>query len=392
MSRDAVKGNLPFMKDYLSPILSEGEQDTLHPNLYNELVNNSADIIVRKLRDYSERRRSLLRSLSEKISIKRFNVDEHTACSRLVASDAGSNGTDFRSAFIPLYASAAILAEGKNVVDEPIFRVDEPQIWPDETRVQDRESLLAFKLQFEATLEAIERWKPKYVLIDGSLLLNFWLLPIVPGSTEEYKRDFEMAALRSIELLYKCFELDVPIIGFVKRTRVNDICAEMGFPKVRDTALLDLILKLGEYTEPKPISEKNVVLSKYRGICRKMGFPEENIEDILRIHFSYVKTGLTTPFRLEIPKYCLDSLKDIGSIVLATSEEDGIPFAINEVDSLVKITTSISNIRTLMIYSRALDLVKSGDLSSEDLNLLLLQYGEQWAIRDKEHLRSLARR
>ncbi|MEM1674348.1 MAG: DNA double-strand break repair nuclease NurA [Candidatus Bathyarchaeia archaeon] len=386
--RDISKKAFPFIRDFLSPIISEAECEALHPKLYSELIHNGTDVIVRKLKEYNEKRKALLRGLREKIPIGKFAMDENIFSPKLVASDASNNGIDFRSAFIPLYASAAVLAEGKKIIDEPIFRVDEHDIWPDEPRARTRESLLAFKLQFEVTLDAIERWRPKYVLMDGSLLLNFWLLPM-PGSTEEYKRDFELTLLKSVNLLNVCFEMDIPVAGFVKRTRMNDICSELGFSRMRDTALLDAILNLGEYTVPKPISKRNRVLEYYERICHKIGIPEKNIKNILDIHFSYIKTGFTTPFRLEVPSYCLDRFMDIGSLVLSTSEEDGIPFALKEVDGLVRITTSTSNIRTLMIYSKALDLVKSHDFSPEDLNLLTLQYGEPWAIRDEEYLKDL---
>ncbi|MEM2321021.1 MAG: DNA double-strand break repair nuclease NurA [Candidatus Bathyarchaeia archaeon] len=388
-SRDIFKRAIPFMRDFLSPITSESESETFHPRLYDKLINSGTDTIVRKLKEYNERRRALLRDLREKIPIGRFIVEESVSNLRLVASDASSNGVDLRSAFIPLYASAAVAAEGKMIIDEPIFRVDEQDVWPDETRARDRESLLAFKLQFEVTLDAIERWMPRYVLLDGPLLLNFWLLPTMPGSTEEYKRDFDSAVLKLIDLLYACFKMDIPVVGFVKRTRVNDICSELGFPRMRDTALLDAILGLGEYTLPKIIPEKGSVPGRCRKVCHKIGIPDREIEDILGIHFSYAKTGFTTPFRLEVPRYCVDRLEDVGSIILATSEVDGIPFALKEADSLVRINTSLSNIRTLMIYSKALDLVKRGDLGPEDLNLLTLQHGENWVLRDGEHLRGL---
>ncbi|MEM1585969.1 MAG: DNA double-strand break repair nuclease NurA [Candidatus Bathyarchaeia archaeon] len=389
--RDLAKRAFPFIKTFLSPIINEDEQETLHPRLYDELVNSGTDTIVRKLKEYNEGRRKLLDDLRKKMSIGRFVVEESVSNSLLVASDASNNGVDFRSAFIPFYASAAIVTEGKKVVDEPIFKIDEQDVWPDEPRARDRESLLAFKLQFEVTLDAVGRWRPKYVLMDGSLLLNYWLLPIRPGFTEEYKKDSSLATLKSIELIYTCFKMDIPVVGFVKRTRVNDICAEMGFPKMRDTALLDAILNVGEYMEPKPIPKESIILRWYRKNCHKMGIPETDIENILNVYFSYTKTGFMTPFRLEFPRYCMDRLGDVGSIILATSEEHGIPFALNEVDSLVRISLSLSNIRTLIIYSKALDLVKSGELSQKDLNLFSLQHGEKWVIKDREYLRDLLR-
>lgn len=374
-----------FRERYIS-VLGEAEGETLHPDLYSRLVDDGTDMIIRKLREYNEGRRSLLKSLRGRIEVRKLVRDEDIARLRVVASDAGNNGADFRSAFIPLYASAAISAEGWKIIDEPIFRVGDPEIWPDEFRSHDRESLLASKIQFEVTAEAIDIWKPKYVLLDGSLLINFWLLPSLFGSTREYEDDFNSAVARSVELLLKCYEEDIPIAGFVKRTRMNDICAEVGMPKMRDTALLDLLLSLGEYTAPRPMPTRNPVIDRYRRVCWDTGIPEGQIDDILGIHFSYVKTGLTTPFRIEIPKYCLNSLDEIGVLIFTTSEEEsGIPFVINEVDGITRITATTSNIRTLMIYSKMLDLVRRGEMAPEDLNLLALQYGESWG--DGERLR-----
>lgn len=388
-SKEEFRGGLRGFRERFLPILSEAEHETIHPDLYSELIDGGTDIIIQRLKDYNERRKNLLRDLRGKIAIKRFAQDERAAHLRTVASDAGNNGADFRSAFIPLYASAAICAEGWTIIDEPIYRAGEPQIWPDEFRSHERESLLASKLQFEVTLEAIERWNPRCALLDGPLLINFWLLPSIFGSTREYEEDFESTIDRLISLLLTCYERDIPVVGFVKRTRMNDICTELGAPKMRDTALLDLVLNLGEYTVPKPISNRNIVLNKYRESCRRMGIPENYAEDFLSIYFSYVKTGFTTPFRIEMPKYCLDRLDEVGALIFTTSEEEnGIPFIINEVDNITKITTAVSNIRTLMIYSKALDLVRSGELSPEDLNLLALQHGEPWALRDGERLKT----
>ena len=115
--------------------------------------------------------------------------------------------------------------------------------------------------------------------------------------------------------------------------------------------------------------------------------PRSEIEEMTNFYSSYIRTGLTTPFRLEMPQYCLDRLEEIGTVVYATSEEaSGIPFSITEADRLTRVTTSISNIRTLMLYSKALDLVKTGEMEPEDLNLLALQHGERWVIRDGGYL------
>jgi len=373
-----------FREQYFS-LFAGPEPETLHSDLYQKLIDDGTDIIVRQLKDYNKRRKKLASKFREKITVERLERNEKVACMRVAASDAGNNGVDLRSAYVPLYASAALPTEGWKIIDEPIFEAGEADVWADEFRTKDRESLLASKIQFEITEAAVERWEPKLVVFDGSLLLNLWLMPAF-GSTDEYRKDFSETMIRSIGLLHTCYERDIPIVGFAKRTRINHVCKSFGMPKLRDTALMDLILRLGEYTRPEAEPMKGPVVSKYKREAEKHGIPENKIKAAMNIYSSYIRTGLTTPFRLEMPEYCLDRLEDIGTVLFTTSEEEiGIPFSICEADRLTKVTTSISNIRTLMIYSKSLDLVKQGEMDLQDLNLLALQHGEPWAINDGKY-------
>ncbi|MEM3040756.1 MAG: DNA double-strand break repair nuclease NurA [Nitrososphaerota archaeon] len=376
-----------FREQYFS-MFQGVEPETLHPDLYQRLIDDGTDMIIRKLKEYNERRKALIDRVREKIKVVRLQQNEKVASMRVVASDAGNNGVDLRSAFVPLYASAALAAEGWTIIDEPIFRAGEADIWSDEFRVQDRESLLASKIQVEITEEAIEQFEPRMVFFDGTLLIHFWLLPF-KGTTGEFREDFNETIMKMIGLLHTCYERDIPIVGFVKRTRINHICTKFGIPKLRDTALMDLILRLGEYTIPESEPMTGQVVKMYKRGAEKFGIPPHIIEKITNIHSSYIRTGLTTPFRLEIPEYCLGRLEEIGTVLLTTSEEEGLPFVINEADRLTKVTASVSNIRTLMIYSKALDLVRSGEMEPDDLRLLALQHGEEWAIHDEGYLSSV---
>jgi len=377
-----------FRETYFS-LFSGPEPETLHADLYRMLIDEGTDIIIQQLKEYNQRRRKLLNRIREKIEVKRVTRDEKVANLQVVASDAGNNGVDLRSAFIPLYASTALTAKGWNIIEEPIFRAGKPDVWADEFRTQQRESLLAFKIQCEVTEEAVERWEPDLVLLDGSLLLNFWLLPS-PDSTKEYINDFHEALLNSVGLLHYCCEKGIPIAGFVKRTRINHVCKKFRVPKLRDTALMDLILRLGEYTLPEDEPMKGRIVNSYRRKAEELGIPHREISEFTRIYSSYIRTGLTTPFRLEIPEYCLDRLEEICTLIFTTSEEEkGIPFSISEADRLTKVTTSISNIRTLMIYSKALDLVREGEMNMQDLTLLALQHGEPWTLTDGEYVSGL---
>ena len=377
-----------FRETYFS-LFSGPEPETLHADLYRMLIDEGTDVIIKQLKEYNRRRRRLLDRIRGKIEVRRLKRDERIAKRQVVASDAGNNGVDLRSAFIPLYASTALSAEGWNIIGEPVVRAGKPDVWADEFRTQQRESLLAFKIQCEVTEEAVERWDPDLVLIDGSLLLNFWLLP-PPDSTKDYIRNFQEALLSSVGLLHYCYERSIPIVGFVKRTRINHICKKFRVPKLRDTALMDLILRLGEYTLPEDEPMKGRIVNSYRKKAEELGIPNREIVEFTSIYSSYIRTGLTTPFRLEIPEYCLDQLEKISTLIFTTSEEEnGIPFSISEADRLTKVTTNISNIRTLMIYSKALDLVRKGEMNMHDLNLLALQHGEPWTLNDGEYISGL---
>ena len=379
----------PAFREQHFSLFAGPEPETLHSDLYQRLIDDGTDIIVRQLKDYNQRRKKLLVKVRQKMSVERLQRDEKVASMRVAASDAGNNGVDLRSAYVPLYASAALAAEGWKITDEPIFEAGEADVWADEFRTRDRESLLASKIQFEITEGAVVRWEPKLVIFDGSLLLNLWLMPTF-GSTDDYRKDLKETMIRSIGLLHTCYERDIPIVGFAKRTRINHVCKSLGMPKLRDTALMDLVLRLGECTTPEAEAMKGMVVNKYKKEAEKHGIPRNKIEEIMNVYSSYIRTGLTTPFRLEIPEYCLDRLEDIGTVLFTTSEEaNGMPFSLSEVDRLTKVTTSISNIRTLMIYSKALDLVRQGEMDLQDLNLLALQHGEPWAINDGKYVSSI---
>jgi hypothetical protein len=380
-----------FRERYFS-LFTGPEPETLHADLYQRLIDDGTDVIIKQLKAYNQSRKELVKKARGKIKVRKLQHDEETASLRVVASDAGYNGVDLRSAYLPLYASVAIAAKGWTITDEPHYKAGDPDVWSDEPRPQDRESLLAAKIQYEVTEEAVEQWEPKLVIFDGTLAMHFLLLALTQFSND-YRQDADETLRCAVSLLQTCYMKDIPIVGFAKRTRMNQVCRSFGNRKMRDTALMDLVLNLGEYTEPEAKPTKGYVINNYRRKAEEFGIPESVIPRITNFHSSYIRTGWTTPFRLEVPAYCLDRLEEIGTVLYTTSEEEnGMPFAISEADRLTKVTTGISNIRTLMIYSKALDLVENGEMELKDLTMLALQHGEPWAINDGETLSGMTER
>jgi len=389
--KKSVLERLPptFREQYFS-LFAGPEPETIHPSLYQKLIDDGTDQIIKQLKTINERRKELVKTVRDKIQVKQLKEDENLAkTTRIVASDAGNNGVDLRSAFAPLYASTAVMAEGWKVVDEPVCRVCESTLWSDEFRARSRESLLTAKIQFEITAEAVAKWNPKHAIVDGTLLLNYGLLPF-SSPTEAYDKDFNATLTSAINMLYACYKSNTPIVGFVKRTQRTSLCESFGAPQMRDTALLDLILRRGQYTVPESKPMKGLVVDWYRRKAEEMQIPAQDVEKITNFYSVYIRTGLTTPYRLELPEFCLDKIDEIATILYTTSEENGLPFAITEADHLTRITNNLSNIRTLMLYSKALDLVENGEMDAEDLNLLALQHGENWTIRDERSLLSTA--
>jgi hypothetical protein len=379
--RNVLERMPPTFREQYFTLFGAPEPETIHPSLYQKLIDDGTDMILKQLKKYNEQRKELAKTVRNQIQITQLEHDENLASARIAVSDAGNNGVDFRSAFAPLYASTAIATEGRKIVDDPICKVGESTLWADEFRAQSRESLLAAKAQFEITTEAITKWNPKYAVVDGTLLLNYGLLPF-SNSSESYSKDFESALTGAINMLFTCYRTGTPVVGFVKRTQRTSLCEGFGLNEVRDTALLDIILRQGQCTMPESKPMKGLVVDLYRKKAEEMFIPAQDVARITNFYSAYVRTGLATPFRLELPEFCLNKLNELSTILYTTSEEDGMPFGIYEVDHLTRITNNLSNIRTLMLYSKALDLVENGEMDAEDLNLLTLQHGEPWTIRD----------
>jgi len=374
------------------------EPETVHPDLYRDIIDYSTDLILEHLKKYNEVRKRVIKKVREELTIRQAHRDEElTKEALVVSSDAGNNGTELRSAYVPLYSSVAIATRGWNIIDEPIKMTGKGKLWSSEYRSKERESILAMKIQFDVTLKAAQKWRPKLIVFDGPLLLHWGLIPSADGfRTKGYWHDFREAAVSAMKLLRFCYESEIAITGFVKRTRSTIISSHIrGLPQklryIRDTVLLDLVLRLGQYTYLEVEHPRGGVVNQYKIAGMEIRLSDEEVDSLTNLQSTFIRTGLTTPFRLETPQYCLKELDKIATILFTTSEETGIPFGINEADKLTKMTNTISNLRSLMLFSKALDLVNKGEMEPEDLNLLALQHGEPWTLREEEYFQDVER-
>jgi len=345
-----------------------------YSKLYNDLIDYGTEALLSSLARYARERREAASKLRERVTPRRANVvPEGPAAGRIVGADAGRNGTSYKFAYVPLYGAVAVLVEDYAVREEPLCISGAPDIWPLESDPERRESLLHMALEYQVARQAVEFWKPDFVLLDGGIILNPRLQPRLQDSAG-YEGDFFYACTNALDLLAACKDRSVVLAGFVKRTQMNHYGRILQAPNLRDAILLNLLLKRGEYTDPFVVSNK--VTAAYRRLAEDLGYGSDAVE----VQSCYVKTALI-PYRVEMPRFSLPKVDELISVLCAAADHEGIPYAIHEADRLTRITRPTSNIHSLVLFSRALDLVRSGEITSDDLDILTLEHGQEWAIQ-----------
>jgi len=356
------------------------DHELVYSELYQDMIEKGTDLLIERFRGYVKECRHVAESLKNFIRIKNCLVDKGLLASkRIVGVDAGHNGVHFRFAYVPIYNAVAVLFEGMELKGEPLCIAGPPDIWAVDDEPERRENLLHMALEYYAARRAVELWRPNYLIIDGGIVLNPRLHPNNSDSSD-YRYDFTYTVMQALELLRVCMENDILVLGFVKRSCMNYYGSLLGYDKFRDVTFLSLIMNEGDYTEPFPI--RNKVSESYARIARDLSIDVCMAE----IYSSYVKTWII-PFRIEIPSFNLDRFEEAISLIIASANVMGIPYPIHEADRYTRISKPFSNIHTLNFFAKAVELVKRGELTSEELNFLLLQHGEYWALTDNGGLK-----
>ncbi|MEM3045482.1 MAG: DNA double-strand break repair nuclease NurA [Candidatus Bathyarchaeia archaeon] len=325
---------------------------------------------------YARERREAVSKLRGRITVRRAALtSDGPAKGKVVGVDAGRNGTSYKFAYVPIYGAVAVLVENYVVREEPLCISGAPDIWPVEADPERRESLLHMALEYRIARQAVELWRPDFVLLDGGIILNPRLQPRLQDSGG-YEGDFFSACTNALDLLAACKDRGVTLAGFIKRTKMNHYGRMLEVPNLRDAVLLNPLLERGAYTDPFQMSNK--VTAAYRRLAEDLGYSPEMVE----VQSCYLKTALA-PFRVEVPRFCLPKVEELMSVLCAAADSEGIPYAIHEADRLARITRPTSNIHSLVLFSRALDLVRTGEITSEDLDILSLEHGQEWALEQE---------
>ena len=351
------------------PSFSSEEAGILpHPSL----IESGIDDTLKKIAALAGERRSAVERSRDRILVRNASIDEGVCSKRIVGVDAGRNGHNLQLAFIPLYGAIAVLAENWNVVDS-LSCAGASDIWTVERDPDKRENLLHMALEYHAAKKSLEAWHPDYLLFDGALVLNPRLRSY-PSDSVGYREDFRFTAITALDLLHTCQEKGIPVMGFVKRTKMNRLHGLLGLPPMRDLALLNVLLGSREYVDPFLV-DNPMALALYR-----MAEEMEVCGERLRIYTTYIRTSPKSVYRVEIPEFCLDRIEELLSIAFLMADPDGIPYPIHEADRLSKMTGAASNIHLLALFEKTMDLIKAGSLSPEDLDLFTPQYGDYWSL------------
>lgn len=360
-------------------MIGEADRELVYSKLYRAMIEEGTALLIERFKGYVKEFRVAIENLKDEVKVKQvyYNPDLFTS-KFIVGVDAGHNGVHFRFAYVPIYNAVAILFEGSNIKGEPFCVCGPPDIWAVDDEPERRENLLHMALEYYVARRAVELWNPDYMLIDGGIVLNPRLYPSLSDG-KEYRSDFIYTVMQALELLRVCRDKNVLLVGFVKRSCMNYYGKLLGFRRFRDTVFLSYVMGKGSYTEPFPVANK--VSSSYVKVAEELGLNR----DLPKVYSSYVKTWVL-PYRIEIPRFNLDRLEEAASLVYASANVMGIPYPIHEADRYTRISKPFSNIHTLSFFAKAVELVKRGELTSEELNMLLLQHGEFWALTGDLHL------
>ncbi|MFQ5710591.1 MAG: DNA double-strand break repair nuclease NurA [Candidatus Geothermarchaeales archaeon] len=275
-------------------------------------------------------------------NISKVDIEENFRWDSLVSGvDGGSSGKNLEGFYFGVVSALSYTSSPYEVVDTnpvcdgSVYRILSSQgsLWL---------SLLEHKLVFGIALKTAMERHPDFLFIDGSLLLlPAYFLTKVDGveidSKTTYPQHQAECTSTILRLLEYCYNNDINVVGVVKRPT-----SQLFNESIRDAALLDRFLKVGEMTRPLSPG-KHPAISFYMGRLRRDGSLAPSLKTSIKNLFQvvYVKTTeMKGPLRLEAPSWV--SIEDVVKIIMSTTDPlTGVPVHILKADSLVGISSDI---------------------------------------------------
>ena len=388
-------------------LVEEALEAAPHPFIYRMLMDEGTAHVIeeyKRKREALRAKNSIAREAASFLGVREVDRD---LVERLVNSleagglsvvgvDAGVNYLNLEVAYVPLCSAIAALCLRFEVADFIPLTLRRVPLWDDELYPEWRTLVVSYRLQFELVRMAVERWRPDVVFFDGPFLYS-QLMRGRRGTS--YWADFERTLEESVRTLEFCARENVPVVGFVKRpegTSVSKKLYRAGIigRRLRDTVALKW-MKYGQYLEPMVYVGRSgrrerhevpsVMAEEYFRKARELGVDERHVT----IVFTYVNTGYSFPYKLEIPASFADRLDELVALTLALRAARGIPFPIYAADSLTKVTNTTRDLFLLSLRARLAEEVEKGGLNEEDLDMFLPRHGESYGLTEAEFERGL---
>ena len=383
-------------------LIEEAVEEAPHPFIYRKLMEEGTKHVVE---EYIRRKSSLkalrlseedmasflgLREVDRRL-VKELTDRFESGDLLVVGIDAGVNCLNLEVAYVPLCCAVAVLCASFDVVDHLPKAMTRIPFWDDEVYPDWRSLVIGYRLQFELVREAVKAWEPDMIIFDGPFLYS-QLMRGRKGTS--YWSEFEKTLDEGVKALEFCAEKDVPIVGFVKRPEGCSVAKKLvkaGLLRrpVRDTVALKW-MRYGTFTSPMRYVRRTARLGRmevpsrmaeeYLNRAVRMGVDES----VVSIEFSYINTGYSFPYKVEVPRPFIDRLDEIMALMLALRASRGIPFPVYAADSLTKMTNVTRDLFLLSLRARLADEVRAGRLSEEDIEMFLPRHGESYGLMEEE--------
>jgi len=349
-----------------------------------EEIVSISPVLVSKLRD------RLLKYFSDlaDISIQESRTNSHHVIhgskgsvrdpswfpSKIVVVDGGSSVIPLNIGYLGLCAAVAVHISGNRVAErlvaDPIFIPEDPVdivVYETMDQIMGVVDKVREALVFELAKEALERFNPELLIIDGPLIPYSALAKRVVGTRDE---EDALNKYRGavVELLKASANRGVNVIGFVKRPK-SMFLYRLGIinKMIYDHIYLSRHLKPGEH---------------YPGIPLKLPatqqlFHDEQIRKLMEAispSFTFMRFNMQTPpYRIDFGPLNV-SFHDILSCLYATRTREGIPYSIMKADEETKFSRKlIKELYEDVLHHYISKLISSG--VKPDIIPVLPQYG-----------------
>jgi len=383
-------------------LVEETLEEAPHPFIYRVLMDEGTKHVIEEYR----RKKASLKArgdLAERaaafLGVRKADVDLVKQLSdafgsgelKVVGVDAGVNYLNLEVAYVPLCCAIAALCSAYDVLDYAPRVLERVPLWDDEIYPEWRTLVVSYRLQFELVEEVVERWEPDVVFFDGPFLYS-QLMRGRKGTP--YWSDFEKTLEEGVKALKLCAERGVPVVGFVKRPEGCSVAKKLLRAGLIERLLRDTValkwMETGTYLEPmryvrrtKKPGRREVpsrMAEEYFARAAQLGVDEE----VVSIYFTYVSTGYSFPYKLEVPAPFADRLDELVALTLALRAARSIPFPIYAADSLTKVSNTTRDLFLLSLRARIAEEIEKGRLDEEDMEMFLPRHGENYGLAEAE--------